>query len=124
MLSITIRNLEDIKYCTNKYAISLIFFLDIRNKKQALAKIIRKIYRIDNLKANIFIENNLIDSKKIAINIVNKFSYIDGCNIIVNLEVKTTFTIIYKQVYIKKIVNISSRFEITISIYYISISSN
>lgn len=70
------------------------------------------------------IENNLIDSKKIIIDIVNKFAYIESYNVIVNLKIKTNRTIIYKQVHIKKTINVVFEFEITISIYYTSISSN
>jgi len=123
-LSITICNLNNIKYFINKNIIVLIFFSEIKNKKQVFAKIICKIYLIDNLKTNILIKNNFINFKKIVIKIVSKFVYIKSCIIIVKLKVKTTRTIVYKQVYIKKAINIFSKSEITISIYYIFISSN
>jgi len=123
-LSITICDLDNIKYCTNKYTIVFIFFLKIKNKKQAFAKIICKTYLANNLKTNILIKNNFINFKRIVINIVSKFVYIESCIVIVDLEVKTTCTIVYKQIYIKKAINVLFKLEITISIYYIFISSN
>lgn len=70
------------------------------------------------------IENNVIDFEKIVINIVSKFVYIKSCIVIVNLKVKTICTIVYKRVYVKKVVNVSSKLEITISMHYTFISSN
>ena len=117
-LFITIYNLKNIKHRTNKYAISSMYFLNIKNEKRALAKITREIYLIDNFKTNILIENNLINLEKIVINIINKFAHINNYDVIVNLKAKTTRTIVYERVYIKKIVNVFSKFEITILIYY------
>jgi len=102
----------------------LIFFLEIKNKKQVFTKIIRKIYIISNLKTNILIKNNFINFKKIIINIVSKFAYIKSCIVIVDLKVKTICIIIYKQVYIKKAIDVFSKLKITILIHYIFISSN
>lgn len=42
------------------------------------------------------ISNNVFDSKRIAIDIAKKFVYIGSCNIIVNVEVKTTCIVVYK----------------------------
>ncbi len=70
------------------------------------------------------IKNNFIDFKKIVINIVSKFVYIKSCVVIVDLEVKTTCIVVYKQVYVKKVVNVSLELEITISMHYTFISSN
>ncbi len=123
-MSIIICNLDNIKYCTNKYAIVFIFFSKIKNRKQAFAKITREIYLIDNLKTNILIKNNFIDFEKIVINIISKFVYIKSCVVIVNLKIKTTCTIVYKQVYVKKAINVSSKLKITILIHYIFISNN
>jgi len=123
-LSITIRNLNNIKHCIDKYAIVLIFFLEIKNDKQVFAKITCKMHLINNFKTNMLIENNVIDFEKIVINIVSKFVYIKSCIVIVNLKVKTICTIVYKRVYVKKVVNVSSKLEITISMHYTFISSN
>ncbi len=121
---ITICDLNNIKHCIDKYVIVFIFFLETKNKKQAFAKITCKIYLVNNLKTNILIRNNFIDFKKIVINIVSKFAYIESYVVIVDLNVKTTCTIVYKQIYIKKTINVSFKLKITISIYYMFISNN
>jgi hypothetical protein len=82
------------------------------------------MHLVDNLKTNMLIKNNLIDFKKIVIDIVSKFAHIENCVVIVNLKVKTTRTIVYKRVYVKKAINVSSKSKMTISMHYTFIFSN
>lgn len=48
----------------------------------------RKLYLIKGLKANIFISNNIIDSKNILINISTKLAYISSYRIIFCIDAK------------------------------------
>jgi len=85
-----------IKYSLNKYVIlSLYFSNKDRKKNLIIAKIICKVYLINNLKTNILIKNNLIDSKEIIININNKLVFINSCDVIVLVKVKTSRVVIY-----------------------------
>ncbi len=103
------RDFNTIKYLSNKYIIlSLYFSNKDRKKNLIIAKIIRKVYLINNLKTNILIKNNLIDSKEITIDINNKLVFINSCDVIVLVEVKTSCVVIYTLVYVKKTITISS----------------
>lgn len=66
----------------------------------------------------------MFNLKRIAINIAKKFAYIKNCNITINVEVKITCIVVYKRVYVRKVVDILLQLKITISIYYTIILSD
>lgn len=82
------------------------------------------MHLVDNLKTNILIKNNFIDFKKIVINIASKFAHIENCVIIIDLKVKITCIIVHERIYVKKVIDVSFKLEITISMYYMFISSD
>jgi len=110
---------------SNKYAILLLYFLD-KNKKSNLviAKIVREINLVNNLKTNILIKNNFIDFERITINIASKFVYISNCNIIISIKVKTSRVVIYISIYIRKTIIVFFQLKIIVFVYYNSILSN
>ena len=125
IISILIRDLNISKYMFDEYVIMNIHFSEInKNKNSVMIKIIRETHLIDNLKVNIIIKNNCIESKEIAVNNVKKTVYIDSCDVIVVADIKISRIIIQTSVYSRKTVVISSQFEIIISIHYIIISDN
>ena len=77
---------------TNKYIIITIYFLNKRDKsdQKALIIVIHKIYLVNNLQTHLLIDNNIIISKLIRINLVNFKTYIKSCdiNIIINSKLK------------------------------------
>ena len=87
----------------------LLYFFD-KNKKNNLiiTKIIREVYLINNLKTNILIESSLINFEEITINVASKSIFINSCDVIVLIKVKTSRIIIYILIYIKKTIIISS----------------
>ena len=95
-----------------------------KNKNGNFVKtiIIKKIHLIDNLKTNMLINIDLIESKKIDINIFNRTAYIDNYKIIVFLKIRISRTVVQTLVYARKIIIVFSRSKITISIYYNIIS--
>ena len=86
---ISIRNLNTTKYFSIDYVIVFIYFNDEKNDKLIKTKIVKKIHLINELKINMLIDNDFIESKKIKINVINNFVYIDNCEIIIFLNVKT-----------------------------------
>jgi len=97
------RNLDTLKHLSNKYVIVFIYFSNKdKNENFVIAKITREVYLVENLKINILIKNNLIDFEKIVINIIDKLIFINNCNVIVFLKVKTSRVIIYTLKYVKK----------------------
>ena len=54
-----------------------------------MIKVIREVYFVNNLKVNMFIENDFIDLKQIIIDVVKSTIYIESYNVIVDINVKT-----------------------------------
>ena len=65
---------------------------------------------------------DLIDLKKIDINISNKKIYIDSCDVITFLKIKTFRIIVQTFVYVRKTIVVSSYLKITFLMHYIVIS--
>ena len=64
------------------------FFEVNKNDKSIKTMIIKKIHLINNLKINMLLSIDFINSKKIDINIFNKIVHIDNCEIIVTLKIR------------------------------------
>ena len=123
IFSISIRDVKTKKYQFDEYVIVFIYIFD-HDKDENVVKImiIKKIHLIDNLKINMLFEIDLIESKKIDINILNKTIYIDNCDVIASLKIKTSRIVVRISIHARKIIVVSSYFEITLSIHYITIS--
>ena len=65
--SITVQNIESIKYLTDKYVILNFYISDLVNNQIEVIKIIVKVHLICNLKAKLFINVNILDSEKMNI---------------------------------------------------------
>lgn len=121
--SIFVCDLEIAKHMLNKYVIVSLYFLSKnKNENVVITKIIRKVYFVDNFKANMLIKNNLLDLERITIDVAWKFAYIKSYDIIMKIEIKTTRTIVYERVHSRKTIDVSLRSKMTISIHYIVIS--
>ena len=107
--------------------ITLLFssiFFDKKNEIVVKIMIIREIYLIDNLKTNMFIDNDLMKLKKIDINVTKKSIHIDNCDVIVVLNVKTSRIIVHTSIYVRKTIIVSSHIEIVLSIHFTIIFAN
>ena len=124
IFSISIRNLNTTKYFSIDYIIVLIYFNNKKNDKSIKIKIVKEIHLINELKINIFIDNDFIESKKIKINVINNFVYINNYEITIFLNVKTFRKIVHMLIYVRKTIIMSFCFEITIIVRYNIISKN
>ena len=78
------------------------------------------MHLINYWKINILIDNDVIDSKNIVINFINKKTFIRNCDVKMLVEVRTRE--IYAQqrsIYAKKIITFSSRNQLTIFVHYL-----
>ena len=120
---ITVRDLDTIKHSTDKYAIVSMYFLEKnKNDKIFKTKIIRKIHLMNNLKTNMLIENDVLESKKFDIFISISSVSIDSCDVIISIFIRNRFTFQSTSVHFIKFCIVSSRTEISISIHRISLS--
>ena len=122
IILISVRELNVDKHMTTEYVILFMYFSDQKNDNLVRAKIIREIHLIDNLKTNMLLKNDVIDSEKIDVNISNKSAYIDSCEIIVNLEVRTFRISIQTSVHARKITIVSSHSELMLLVHYTTMS--
>ena len=89
-----------------------------------LAYLYRELYIVDNLRVKILIKNNIIKSKKIVINIVNKKIKIKSYNITINIIARSRGEFIRRKIYIKISIFVSSHSEIMLLIKRISLSND
>ena len=125
IFSISVRDVKAKKHQSNEYVIVFIYIFD-RDKNENVVKImiIKKIHLIDNFKINMLFEIDLIESKKIDISVFNKTTYIDNCDVIASLKIKTSRIVVRTSMYAWKIIVVSSYLKITLSIHYIIISTD
>ena len=70
-LSLRVKSLNLTIHDTNKYILILIYISTSREDDiKILYRIFKEIYLISNLKTHLLIDNNIIDLKKIILNIV------------------------------------------------------
>ena len=121
--SITVRNLSINKYSTDKYVIVSMFFFE-KNKNDIVVKtkIIRKIYLINNFKANMLIENDVLKFEKFNIITLTFSIYIDNCKITISIFIKHRFTFQTASVHLTKTYVILLHIEINIFIHRITLS--
>jgi len=102
-----IQDLNTIKHLLNKYIILLLYFSNKDEKKNlVITKIIREVYLINNFKTNMLIKNDLIDLKEITINVISKLIFINNCDDIVFIKVRTSCIVIYTSIHIRKTITI------------------
>ena len=124
IFSIFVRNVNVVKHMSNEYVIVFMYFFEKKNNVFVRAMIIKKNHLIDNLKINMLIDIDLIESKKMNINIFNKTIYIINCDVIVSFDVRTFRIIVQISIHVRKIIIISSRLMISLLIHYITIFVN
>ena len=84
----------------------------------------RELHIIDNLRIKILIKNNIIKSKEIVINIINKKVRINNYSITINIIARSRGEFIRRKIYIKVSIFVSSHSEIMLLIKEISLSND
>ena len=75
-----VRGIGTLKHGTDKYVFKALYFPAIGDKGQQVITCIHcELHLVDNLKTNIPIENDIIGTKGIIINIAKKKTYVPGC---------------------------------------------
>lgn len=119
---IIVRNLNLNKLFTNKYVIVSMYSSNKNvNKLVVKVKITWKVYLIDNLKVNIFIENNVLKFEKLDIFTSTLLVYTKNCEIFISIFIENRFVLQTISVYLIKASIILFRFEISIFIHKISL---
>ena len=107
---IIVRNLRFNKHSTDQYAIISIYF-NKKNKKDEMirAKITREIHFVNELKVNMLIENDILESELFDISMSNSTIYIESCDVIIFITITSHRSMQTRFIYFTKTNFISSR---------------
>ena len=78
--SITIREIETIRYLTNKFVILNIYISELINDRIKIIKIIMKVHLVCNLKVKLLVDVNVLDSEEMNISFHNNSLIINSEN--------------------------------------------
>ena len=115
---IIVRDLDTTQHESSRYVILLIYFIDTKNDIFVKAFIEKKIHLIKDFKVNMLVDNDIIASKDIFVNIINRVANIRSCEIDVFLKVR--FRAAHAQqrsIHVKKIIVLSSRAQLTVAVH-------
>ena len=76
--SITVREIETIRYFTNEFVILNIYISELINDKIEMIEIIAEVHLVCNLKVKFLIDINVLNSEKINISFHNHFLIINS----------------------------------------------
>ena len=115
--AVKIRDIENFTFSSTKY-ISIIFevFDKFVDGELIIINFTRHVYIVDNLKIKMFINNDILDSKKMIIDLNKQQMTIDSCkNIITSLKIINRDTSIKRIIKINDVIKISVHSVIIIS---------
>lgn len=115
---ITVRGLGSNRHQTSEYVITPLYF---PGKDSTARTAPREIHIVDDLKANILIDMDIMIPKKIDIFVSEAKASIDSCNITVPVEVRTRGRAITHPVHIKKSIVIPPRSQVQIPVHHASL---
>ena len=78
--SITVREIEIIRYLMNEFVILNIYIFELINSKIEMIEIIAEIHLVHNFKIKLLIDVDILDSEKINISFCNHFLIINNEN--------------------------------------------
>ena len=77
---------------------------------------------IENLKINMFLNNDILKPKSIAINIAKKSIFIDSIKIIIALKTRSIKNVVQRSIHLRKTIIIPFYVKITISVNHLNLS--
>ena len=117
--SISVKDLKTIKHFTNKYAMLFMYFSEINSSDTSTKTVItREIHLIDDLKANLLIKNDILDSKQVDIFNSTEIVLIDSCDVTISITIRTKVRSQIRSVHALKAVTVFSKSECLISIHH------
>ena len=117
------RNIETITDQINEYIKISIYMLNVKEDKQIMTGIDRKIHFVNDLKTNLLIENDFLKFEKVIIDVNKRKIIIVNCNVTIDFFIKQRDLYVKRNIYVNQIIIILTNQEILISIKF-SISEN
>ena len=85
----TMRDLNISQHQNSNYVIVLMYFVDVKDDNSIKIFIRREIHLVNNLKINMFIDNDVIVSENVVLDLVKKQTFIDNCDVIIVFDVRS-----------------------------------
>ena len=118
--SLTMRDLNISQHQNSNYAIVSMYFVDVKNDNSVKTLIRREVHLVNNLKINMFIDNDVIVSENVVLDLIKKQALIDNCDVIIALDVRSRVNHVQQRsIHVKKIIVLSSRSQMIIFIYHL-----
>ena len=87
--SLKMRDIKSFKHCTKNYITISLYFLATNSKdKIILASITRELHIVNELRANVLIDTDIIESKEIVLDIAKQKTYIISCDATISINAK------------------------------------
>ena len=120
--SFQIRDLDTNRHENWKYVICDIHMFDTKNDQKITSLFKREIHFVDNLKINMFLNNDIIEFENFVIDIIKKHAMINNIDIIISLKIRFFKLTIQRFVHFKKIIVISSHVEMIVVVHHAELS--
>ena len=118
-ISIIVRELKVIKHTINKYACCFMYFAEKKDDRSIFVEVIKEIHLMKNLKTNLLIENDVLNSELIDISTFTNSVFIESCEVIISICIKIRSFFQIRAIHAINTV-ISSRSKLAISIHKIT----
>ena len=113
------RDLNTSQHQNSNYVIVSMYFVDVKNDNSVKTLIRREIHLVNNLKINMFIDNDVIVSESVVLDLVKKQTLIDSCDVIIAFDVRSRVNHAQQRsIHVKKIIVLSSRNQMIILIHH------
>ena len=116
--SLRMREIETTIHETNEYIKILIYMSDVKDDKQVLACIEREIHLINDLKANLLIENDFLKFEEFIIDVSERKATIANCDVTIDLFIRQRDSYVRRNIHVNHVVVVSTEQEIAISIKF------
>ena len=95
------------------------YFVDVKNDNSVKVLIRREIHLVNNLKINMFIDNDVIVSEDVVLDLIKKQTFIDSCDVTIVFDVRSRVNHAQQRsIHVKKTIVLSSRNQMTIFIHH------
>ena len=118
---LTIRDFDTNQHEISDYAICFMYFEENKDDISFKAMIRREIHLISHFKINMLIDNDVICFENIVIDSTNKKVYIDNCDVIVSIEIRSRDAQTQQRfIHARKTITLSSRNQLIISVHQLN----
>ena len=96
---------------------------DTKNDQKTTSLFRREIHLVDNLKANMLLDNDIIEFEDFAIDMTKRHAVIDSTDITISLKIRSPKLTIQRSVHLKKTTVIPPHIELTVAVHHAELST-